>query len=200
MLIMFGLSGCSRSGDSPPAPRTAVTVSSVRSMSKSDIEKMLGRLERRKAPKPQMGAMCYEAVSVLTRPEYVCPTCGEKTLYAKDRAPLVSAELEACRRELEIVKKSTKLALALDESAFCKHCSPDVDKPQLGLTITYADGASHSASPITRTDLFIVRDFLKGELSYTGYTEDTYPLKANLPRLRELLGAAETKENSGVPR
>lgn len=170
-------------------------------MSRAEMELKLARLEAAEAPEPKMGAMCY-AVSI--RPletTYVCPHCGEKTLYAQDEARFISWELAACRREFYQLKGVAQLKLKLDESSFCKHCRPKAKEHRLVLTVAYADGTAHTTAPVSHWDLQILRYFLEGRVEYRTFNDGTSPVKAALPRLRELLGvSAQTKPSENLDR
>lgn len=187
LMCLLGVA-CSRRPSEGGATQTPVTAQSLRSMSRQEVLGMLKTLETRRAPEPKMGAMCYAVAAPPQRAEYVCPKCGEKTLYTKDDAVFIAWEIEACRREFEILKDQSHLSVALDESEYCAHCSPVATKHQLALVVTYADGSSHTTSPVSRYDLRILRDFLSGRTSFDTLNEGSAPLKGELPRLRELLG------------
>jgi hypothetical protein len=138
--------------------------------------------------------MCYEVAVAPDRADYVCPTCGEKTLYTDDQTELIQSDLQACRRELEAIQGLTDVSLFLDESSFCKKCRPDAKKRELKLKITYEDGKTHTTSPVDLSDMILLRDFFKGQLSYETWNDGTAPLKENLDRLRELLGVELSKD------
>lgn len=188
LVLLIGITGCSRKVELVNQSRPPVTAKSIHSMSQTEIKKMLKRIETRKAPEAKMGAMCYSMAAPPDRAEYVCPTCGEKTLYSSDQAHFVAWDLQSCRREFESIKKSTELQLSLDESSYCKHCRPDAQKQELKLSVNYDGGETHTVSPVSAHDLRLLRGFLKGELSYETFTEGSRPLKKCMPRLRELLG------------
>jgi len=202
-MIVIGLAcflgvSCSRNSSVAGAgTQRPVTRQNMRSLSREQIQEKLKRLEARKAPEPKMGAMCYDMAAPPDRAEYVCPKCGEKTLYSKDNARIVAWEIEACRREFSTLRGASDLSLTLDESSYCAHCSPSARKHQLALVVQYADGSSHTTAPISQGDMRILRDFLKGELSYETFNEGKQPLKNELPRLRELLGVGPEKEAVG---
>ncbi len=187
-LLTFGAAGCSRKPADSQNSRNPVTVHSIHAMSKGEIEKMLRRLETQKAPKPKMGAMCYDVAAPPSRAEYVCPRCGEKTLYTSGDTEFIARELEACRREFDMLKKETKLPISLDESSYCGHCSPNARQHQLIFSITYDNGRTHTDSPITCQDIQMLKAFLQERLSYPTSYGEYRPLKEQLPRLMELLG------------
>lgn len=203
VMIAIGLAcflgvSCSRNSSLAGAgTQQPVTRQNLRSLSREQIEEKLKRLESRSAPKPKMGAMCYSMASPPEIAEYVCPKCGEKTLYSKDDARVVAWDIENCRRAFTTLKGATDLSLALDESSYCAHCSPSAREHQLALIVQYADGSTHTTAPVSDDDMRILRDFLKGELSYETSNEGKQPLKGELPRLRELLGIDPEKAAVG---
>jgi len=201
LLLVFG-SGCSRNGK-PAAPppgsdnsqtpepttRTAkATGKEIRSMSREEMAQKLKRLEKASTPKPKMGAMCYDIAAPPQRAEYVCPDCGEKTLYTDEVAFFLGWELESCRRDFDKANWAGNLQMKLDESSFCQHCRPEAKVHQLALIITYSDGTTHTTAPVQEEDLRILRNFLEGQVMYETFNGGTWPLKEKLPRLRELLG------------
>jgi hypothetical protein len=191
-IAFFGLSFSKTArADEKPA---AITRKAIRSLTREQIQQKLKTLEAAKAPEPKMGAMCYKMAAPPDRAEYVCPVCSEKTLYTSQSARFIAWELDACRREFELLKKETDLAVALNESALCSHCAPSAAAHELALTVTYADGATHTTAPVSHQDLVILRHFLKGNLDYKTFNDGTLPLQKALPRLRELLGADPTRK------
>jgi hypothetical protein len=188
-LIAFSFQGCRDSKSSGgSSSNSTVTVQQVDSMSRVQIEQMLQNLQKQKAPKQTMGAMCYMVAGPPSTAEYVCPVCGHKTLYSKGDTAFVTWELGACRREFDQALKVSDLKMSLDESSFCAQCSPNADKHELVLNIAYSDGSTHSAGGIRQTDLRMLYYFLKGSLSFKGLQDGTELLKEHLPRLSELLG------------
>ncbi len=156
-------------------------------MSKTELKKLLANIEKTKAPEAKMGAMCYSPVPASLNPmQYICPLCGEKTLHPANVATVWLSELESCRRLFKELPK--RESMSLDESSFCKKCQPKAKEPALNLIVRYDDRTTNTVSAITSDDLRLLKDFLKGELSYTTFNEGKQPLKNELPRLRKLLG------------
>jgi hypothetical protein len=214
-LIAFSVQGCrnskpgggSSSGSSTSGqqesyvstgvrPDLPLTVRQADSMSRAQIEQMLRNLQMQKAPQPISGAMCYSVASTPEQVEYLCPACGQKTLYTQGDmlARFVNWELGSCRREFEQLANSGGLKMALDESSFCAKCTPNAGKHELVLKITYPDGSIHSSRGIQLTDLKMLRYFLGGSLAFKGNHDEILPLQDCQSRLRELLGV----ENSAV--
>src|SRR5512137_2277649 len=96
----------------------------LKSMSVREVEKLLARVERSPEPDPTMGAMCYDMAGPPSVAEYVCPVCGEKTVYSDDNTWFLSYELPTARLLLEQAASASGLDVALDESQFCSSCSP----------------------------------------------------------------------------
>jgi predicted RNA-binding Zn-ribbon protein involved in translation (DUF1610 family) len=190
LLISLFFSAC-RTNNSTVAATTSdppVTIQQIGLLNKSEIEKRLSQIEKRNAPEPKMGAMCYKVAAPPNRVEYVCPKCGEKTLYKDQTAYFIDRQLPACKRIFETLDTALKGYISLDESSFCRKCSPDSKTPELLLRIKYDDGDSHSSPIDSDEEIRMVVDFLKGKLTYTTSNDSEMPLKEKLPRLRKLMG------------
>ena len=143
----------------------------------------------RNRPFGPIGAMCYKVAVTPVRTDYVCPTCGEKTLYAFDdtvddpnafQRTLLANELESCRRA---VQKINGFDIELDESQFCKVCSPDIESPQLGLVVRHPDKPEpHRVWGVSEIDLTIIKAYADGRIKKEGMAD------VCIARLEELLG------------
>lgn len=199
ILMMFGIAcllGVSCSDNTPMRSdtKTQITRQNIRSLSREQIQEKLRILESSQLPpEPQIGAMCYAVAGHPSRAEYVCPKCGEKTLYSNNSAKFIARQLEACRREFKMLQGMPELSLTLDESSFCAHCKPEFRPHQLVLTVNYADGSSRTSTPISLDDLRILRSFMNGDALYETSSNGPRPLKNEIPRLRELLGVWSSK-------
>lgn len=165
------------------APRDSINGKS----SREEIEKKLTKLAKSPAPtslKP--GAMCYDMAGPPERVEYVCPICGEKTLYTDDKTYFIFYDLQTCRTAITSIEG---LDIRLDEKQFCKKCSPDVTKPELCLNIYYKgeEAPQHSCN-ISAEDVDLLYEFMSGKNKHTSFNDHEYPLKDYTPRLKELLG------------
>ena len=163
--------------------------------SKKQIDDKLKRLAETPPPsKLSYGAECYEKVyreySVY---EYVCPNCGEKTVYKdsknhKNRAiiEILDNNLGACRNEIEKVKG---INIKLDEKEFCEHCSPNTKNPKMYLLVNIA-GQNDTAhiSDFSYLDIRMIHEFLEDELIHQDDQDFESPLKDNIERIKELLG------------
>lgn len=177
--------------------KPGITVERMAHASNAEIERMLGQIEARPAPEEKMGAMCYDMVMPSPVTEYVCPACGEKTLYpvAKSRWPAPLNHLEKLRRlqaEAQVEAGKRGASVELDEQAYCRNCGPKfVDVPAAVLVVRVPDGRETRTQVFTDDDLRLLRDFFAGKDVKVGPQDDETPLKRSLPRLRNLLGMAE---------
>ena len=150
-LLVYVLAGCRPSDENPRPPAPTVFDASLTEKPATRAE-LAARLERLAAsPSPTelaIGASCYAPRIMEPRFEYVCPTCGEKTIYCSrtdgqlgdaDRANVYAEgagvlpeDLGAYRRLIDGV---SGIALSLDESQFCRECRPDVTKPKVVLVV-----------------------------------------------------------------
>ncbi len=175
----------------------AILPSEGRLLTRKEITKQLKRLSQAKPPKNlSMGAMCYE-VAIKEHPnkvEYICSVCGERTIYNKNEYSNTSVMdvleygLSACRRE---ITKITNVNIQLNDTQFCKNCSPHTIVPELCLKVQIdGEQIQHSISNVSFQDLRILREFFEGKIVHTeeeqwGIEE---PLVDYIDRISELLG------------
>lgn len=164
-----------------------MTCARLKSMTQSQVEKLLARVERSDAPEPVEGAMCYAAMPVQSTAEYVCPICGEKTIYGSDSAWLVTRQVASARRYVEQITAGSAMEISLDETALCSFCSGGEGSPSLILRIAYEDGETVS-SEVTDFDLQLLAGLFHNSLTYTTFNDGEMPLQPYLGRMREVLG------------
>jgi hypothetical protein len=191
---------------SPPAATAAEKVK-TKTLDRKQVRAMLKKLANTPPPKqePQAIAMCYSTAPPPTRADYVCPKCGERTIYDEsDKLPpleqaergtaaLVKWQIQVCRRDMQQIHKLAGDAVTLDESQFCRKCSPKTSSPKLVLHIVYDGGKPRDVDNIKHDDLIILRDFLAGKLVTKNDRDYVNPLQDDLPRLQELLGEEPDK-------
>jgi len=168
----------------------------TKTFSKDEIKNKLLKLS--KTPKPQnlsMGAMCYKVAMPPLRAEYICPACGNKTLYSDDYFNVDIVNHIAEFRSL--VKGITELDIKLDESQFCKKCSPKVSSPELCLIINYDNKTKvHKVCDVSEDDIKILSEFLDGKNVHSTSNDAQKPLKDYLNRLQKLLGVPLAEINN----
>lgn len=180
--------------------KAPVTVKKVSKASNAEIERMLRAVETGPVPELKMGAMCYAPMPMVSKVEYVCPTCGEKTLYVADASHpwTLALGVESLRRAQTAAQEAARLhgvSVALDEKQFCRNCLPGfTNAPQAALVVRLPDGSERRTEAIDVQDLWCLRDFFSGKNVLVGGNDSESPLKGRLPRLRELLGLAQVEE------
>ena len=185
--VVIGATG--EATGAPAAPAASAGAAKLATLSRDEVRQLLAKIEKSVRPEPQMGAMCYKMARSPSRAEYICPTCGERTLYTDRAAGLVERELATCQRLFrELPRHDT---MDLDESAFCRKCRPQSAEPELTLIIRYDDGTTSAVRGVSSEDLRLLGAALSGKLTETTSNEGEEPLKDKLPRLRELLGIKE---------
>jgi hypothetical protein len=161
-------------------------------MSRDEIVKMLDRVEASAEPEQVMGAMCYEPMALPDVMEYICPVCGQKTVYS-DETTWMMYEIEASRQVFDQIRDVSRLDLALDETSFCSFCRPGETDHRIELLVTWDDGSA-STSRVGTEDLRMLLGFLEGRLSYVTANDAEIPIRPSLERIEELLGVEGTEE------
>ncbi|NVO02364.1 MAG: hypothetical protein HXX09_06635 [Bacteroidetes bacterium] len=150
------------------------------------IKEKLIELSKTKGPEVlNPGAMCYEISAPPKRAEYVCPKCGEKTIYTESFVSFITNDIPSCRY---IVNSLKGFNAVLDESQFCKKCSHNIKSPELCFEVKYNDeNETHKTCGISETDMELVSEFLNGSLAHKGYHGSEEPLINYIDRLETLL-------------
>jgi hypothetical protein len=155
--------------------------------SKQQIKEKLEALANAPAPEVlKTGAMCYKIAAPPDRTEYICPVCGERTVYTDDLARFIERDLPVCRTLADSING---IGFTLDEKSFCKKCSPDVKEPSLCIQIKYAgEKEENNICDISSDDLQLLYEFMKGKLTHSDTYDRETPLKDYSERLSKLLG------------
>lgn len=175
--------GPSGTTNRPPATSAAA----VKSMTRKELQSSLKKLSDAPAPPRAMGAMCYETVGPPATAKYVCPICGEHTLYTNDTWE-VDYGIQACRREFDLLQGIAQHAVSLDEADFCRKCRPSVASPKLALVTVIDGNRTNRVTGITNDDIRILHEFLTGKTTHMTSTGGEIPLKEFIPRIELLLG------------
>lgn len=154
---------------------------------RSAIKEKLEALANAPAPTElNPGAMCYAAMIERDSAEYICPKCGERTLYTEGTGWFVHRDLSVCRT---LVDSIPAINLQLDESQYCKKCSPNIEIPKLCITYKLADDANETHfCQIYPNDLKIMKEFMQGKDKHITDNDGQMALKDFLPRLQEIFG------------
>lgn len=202
VVLVGALSGFTRSrgntSDKQLLPFDAISSASIQSqmvqaLSMEEVDLLLAKLESEEPPDPVSGAMCYAPMAYPDSAEYICPLCGEKTVYSGSQITLVEWGLPGARRLGESINSSTEFNVVLDETLFCEFCcdSSDLDiDPALVLRVFHQDG-SETVNTVSEFDLRMLFSFLQGRLFYMTSNDGQEPLRDHSDRIRQLLGIEE---------
>jgi len=197
VLCVFGVS-CRKSSAPTGTGVEPAETHSGHFLTRQDIERQLEHLAKSPPPKKlALGAMCYAVAMPPKTVDYICPECGEKTLYSMpdsnepnalsqdwNAARALNWELQDCRRLVQLIHK---IDIKLIESQFCRHCSPDTSHPRLGLEVRY-NGVVHRTWDVCSDDLVALKAFLEGKTKYKTFNDGEMAVKSRLSRLGELMG------------
>jgi hypothetical protein len=172
-----------------------MTTRNLKPLTRQEIKGLLERLAERPAPSVlSLGAKCYEVASPPARAEYLCPACGERTFYAQpqkngaiDGTPrFVQWELQECRR---LIKSLKGAGMTIDESEFCRKCTPGKKTPALVLVVAYkGEDKPQRTRGVNAGDIRMLIEFLNDQDRHKGERDSETPLKDSIPRMKELLG------------
>lgn len=188
LLLVLALSAAGAAGARELSKRSRiVTAGSMKSMSVREVTHLLQAVAREPEPEYVMGAMCYAVMPIPEIAEYVCPVCGEKTVYGTGETPYILWQMDSARSLVAEMQATGTLDVTLDETSFCSFCSPDSMIPGLRLVVTYEDGTT--VTPVVNVeDLRMLAGLLSGHLYYETSNDSQSPLRPNLERLGNLLG------------
>ena len=127
-------------------------------------------------------SMCTRMALPLGSPEYRCPVCGEKTVYAEPERWRLG-RLETLQHQLALAENRSGYVFELDSRAYCRHCTPDgVGEPNVVLQVMAPDGGRRVTRGLTMEDVQVLRRFAGN------------PEMEPTPRLRVMLGLAPVEE------
>jgi hypothetical protein len=167
------------------SPERGICSRSIKGLSGAELDSLLTRLKVDEAPQLVMGAMCYDMAMPELVTEYVCPVCGEKTVY--EEGSWLLYELPRCRAVFEAIDAAVDIPIALDERLLCSRCSEGEELPYLILEVVTADGDT-VRNAASRDDLELLSSFLQGNLSYEDDFGASLPLQPHAERIALLLG------------
>ena len=184
----------------PPSPAPAITQADVAALPDEQIRQMLNNMDKGavRVAVRVTSATCYSSPGVPSDRnypaiEYVCPKCGEKTLYkhSSERQEFIDEELAVCRSVIAEIKTNTPFNCTFDESALCAKCMPRAAHRTVAFVVVYPNGTTNRTTDVTPVDLMLVRDYLKyldKKKTVTAEAGMTVSVKERIPRLRKLLG------------
>jgi hypothetical protein len=123
---------------------------------------------------------CYFTVSPLERLDFVCPVCGERTTLGGEENTKLIAEIDLCRRLFAQIPASA--GMKLDETEYCRKCSPLVKSPAPILMVPTASGKVRRVRRVTSDELRQLGDYFEASPA----VQDKMRVESR--RLRKLLG------------
>ena len=129
-------------------------------------------------------SMCTRMMLPPGNPEYLCPVCGAKTIYAETNRWRM-ARLESVRRRMSALMEHNKsgYSFSLDETAYCRNCTPETSgEPNALLAVLAPDEVNRTTVAIHFEDISLLQRFANN------------PEMEMSSRLRELLGQEKESE------
>jgi hypothetical protein len=188
--VIAGITGFT-SCASPASPKLNIPPDSIKgSYSREEVKQLLDELANKKVKEElNMGASCYAPRAIEDSAEYICPVCGEKSIYTYSQAEFIIHEIPTCRQKAARFGTTT---LKLDETQFCRKCRPDsIAQPRLCLVTKLEGQEPVRTCGVYATDLVILTDFFEGHNLYKTFNDGEVALKESIPRIKELLGIKE---------
>lgn len=183
-----GTVGCNSANNNTENTPQKPMDSIIGTLTRKQIIERLEVLAKKPVPETlSQGAMCYKTAATPSRIEYVCPVCGEKTLYNDDTGFWLNREISECRSLATSIKG---INLQLDESRYCKKCSPDTkEEPYLCIKTSFeGEDKAHEVCGICADDLQYIYNFLAGKATFSDDYDFETPLKDKMERIAYLLG------------
>lgn len=179
IVAFIGFTGYSIAKDNPPVNNR---------LSNTDLVDKLAELPDISANTSRsINAMCYDTAAIPHRTQYICPVCGERTLYTKyyDVNGIDVDQMPYYRNQ---IKKITKIDVKLDESQLCKKCSPNIESPQLCLIVREdKNSETHKTCGIKEEDINLLYEYSEGIKVHSTWSGNS-PLSNYKARLEKLLG------------
>ena len=196
-ILSIAIGGCKKHS----TPSDEKYILQTETFSRNEIARRLLAMSNEPAPTnlKSVCAMCYmmSGSSAETLPtDFICKTCGGKTVYAgssdHDLEAFIEYTLPNMKRSFREIKSTDSHRIELDDTQFCMHCNPTLKKRELVLRVCYDGEKPHESIGISRRDIRLVVAFVNGQDRVAANWEgDELPLKMYTRRLSELLGVTE---------
>lgn len=187
VLVVLSAAGIALGAGHAREQKGPLSIARLWESGRTRLRLMLSRIEREPAPDQIMGAMCYEPVAVPNRADYICPVCGERTLYGYPEGYFILESIPPMRRMIEEMADNGFFSASLEET-YCSVCHTGNAARGVTLVIAYPEGDTVRTPDATLHDIMIIRGLISGELSYRDSYDAMLPLRGNTDRLRTLLG------------
>jgi len=159
--------------------------SAFEQLSKIDYANKLEQLPNNPDLYREPEGMCYSSPPPMERVEYICPVCGEKTVYHTS----FSYDFDNLQNYRDKVNRITKIDVKLDESQFCRKCTPKQSQREFRLLVKYNNAKkAHKTCGIAIDDINLLYEYSEGIKEHTTWYNKK-PLIEYRGRIEELLGA-----------
>lgn len=154
--------------------------------SKKELELMLYQLSKSKKPTNlEPGAMCYSMAMAPDSVPYVCPLCGEKTIYTNQFKNFIFYDLPQCRRIAVSLKEH---GILVDETSFCSHCRKSEENINLCIYVYSKEGELAHSCNVNQFELSLLLAFFDGDKVVEGGHGNEIAVKDHINKIRDLLG------------
>ena len=168
----------------------------MKKMTRDEIKRRLKELEEQEPPafRP-ITAMCYFIAGPPLEAVYTCPTCLHRTVYGEDAEWQHKANVE---QKIPFMREEMNRSLCawfeLDESEFCRRCSPNVESPVINLKVRIDDDEhAHTIRDVSAEDIEILIEFCKNQRFHSENFGAESPLRDYLERIELLLGVSRNE-------
>ncbi len=154
---------------------------------REQVRARLAQLERSQDYKIVNTAMCYSPAMPPERADYLCPKCGARTAYNRDKARYILNMPDTRKqiRDLNLLcsRIKSEFKFTLDESPLCARCGKV--KPAGYAVLNTAEGKSKPVQSVMRYsyDIELLICFFEGR-QFFGDTQMRYYVK----RVKNLIG------------
>lgn len=173
------------------ASQAAYSAAEIAATGKDDLKAQLATQDQNAVgigeDEVELLAGCYSPFEVTPQQtEYVCPICGERTTRVspgyieRRRGQVVSPDIDECRRLFARIPVSA--GMKLDESEYCRKCSPRVKHPEPALLVQDGRGHTRRVRHVTTDELSKLGDY------FAATPDEQARMRKESRRLRRLLG------------
>jgi hypothetical protein len=174
-----------------PQGQPAAPAADIAAMGKGELKIQLAATNQettaQAGDEAELFAACYSPFEVTPlQTEYVCPHCGERTTYVapgyveRRKGKVAPPDIDECRRLFARIPATA--GMKLDESQYCRKCSPRVKNPAPVVLVPTPRGGIRRVRHVTAEELRQLGDY------FTATPAEQAQALKDSRRLRKLLG------------
>ena len=178
-------------------PRQNAETDTTEFLTRADVRVRLRELAESPSPGNLSSGGCLYPSMPPDTVFYVCPRCKKKT-------PHIDSSIkwfiwDKLRPSRSLVSAVTNLFVALNERGFCGNCRSRIPNPELCLEVRCrGESEVHRTCGISRHEVTLLTEFLRGERKHTERTGRQTSLKFYLRVLEGLLGVTAYPDTSEI--